>query len=92
MRSALLAWLVAATIIAVVFFAWYITFPMLSQVLGVTEEVVVDMGANTTGSDQTYTISGYLAALWPVPIVLVVILWAVLTGGRRESEGYYARY
>lgn len=79
-------WLVGILIISIVMFGWYMTQPILVRSIQISDTIMEDSGWNSSKSDQTFTVLTYLANLWPVPIVLVILLWMYISSQREDPE------
>ncbi len=81
-----LTWVVGTFLIALIIVSWYITQPLLIQTTLVADMVLDELGTNTTGWEQTKTLNIYVANLWPVPFVLIIFLWMMISSQRTDPE------
>lgn len=81
-----MTWIVGIFLIGTIILTWYVTQPLIVKTTNVSDEIIDSMGANTSGWESTKTINLYVANLWPVPFILIILLWCIISSQRDDPE------
>ena len=77
-------WIVGIFLITVTLSVWYITQPILIRTFAISDATMEANSWNTSQWEQTNIIGIYLSNLWPIPIVLVLLLWMFMSAQRED--------
>ena len=89
MRAALGIWIFVFVMIGSVMMIWYVSQPVIQNLVDETRTVVRGLEANTTGYEQGVTAIELVNVIWAPVFILILLLFGYLGSTRREGISYY---
>lgn len=89
MRAALGVWIFVFVMIGVTMMIWYVSQPVVQNLVDETRTVVRDLDANTTGYEQGVTTIELVNVVWAPIFILMLLVFGYLASTKREGISYY---
>jgi hypothetical protein len=89
LRDALRVWIFVFVMIGTIMMIWYVSQPVVQNLVDETRTVVRNLEANTTGYEQGVTTIELVNVVWAPIFILIMLVFGYLASTRREGISYY---
>lgn len=72
-------WLIAIWLTVLFASLWYITQPLTHVTINYSQDITEDLGVNTTGSANMYSVLGFTADIGFPALIVAVWVWAYVS-------------